>query len=78
MAAGADGVPSAWIGAERLARVLDDRQAHRLERRQVGRIAEDVDRQERGRAVRDRRRAACGSRFSVLGSMSAKTGRARS
>ena len=41
--------------AERLARVLDDRQAHRLERGQVGRVAEDVDRQDRGRAVGDRR-----------------------
>ena len=66
-------------GAERLAGVLDDRQAHALEGRHVGGVAEDVDRQQRRRALGDRRAAAaCGSRFSVRGSMSAKTGRARS
>ena len=65
--------------AERLAGVLDDRQAERLERRDVGRVAEDVDRQERRRALRDRRRAPPPGRGSACtGSMSAKTGRARS
>ena len=43
-------------GAERLAGVLDDRQAERLERRQVGGEAEDVDGQDRRRARRDRGR----------------------
>ena len=42
--------------AERLAGVLDDRQAEPLERRQVGREAEDVHRQQRLRALRDRGR----------------------
>jgi hypothetical protein len=42
-------------GAERLTRVLDDRQAKALERRQVGRVAEDVDRQQRRRALGHRR-----------------------
>ena len=42
-------------GAERLAGVLDDRQAEALERREVGRVAEDVDRQQRRRALGDRR-----------------------
>ena len=41
--------------AERLAGVLDDRQAEPLERRQVGGEAEDVHRQQRFRALGDRR-----------------------
>ena len=42
--------------AERLARVLDDRQPEPLERTEVGGVAEDVHRQQRRRAVGDRRR----------------------
>jgi hypothetical protein len=60
--------------AERLAGVLDDRQPVRLERRHVGRVAEDVHGQQRAGALRDRRAAAAGSRSSVRGSMSANTG----
>ena len=44
VAAAADRRAVAVHRAERLAGVLDDRQAHRLERGQVGRVAEDVDR----------------------------------
>ena len=53
MAAGADPHPVAVHGAQRLAGVLDDRQAHALEGGQVGRVAEDVHRQQRGGAVGD-------------------------
>jgi hypothetical protein len=42
--------------AERLAGVLDDRQAVALQGRRVGRVAEDVHRQQCARAVGDRRR----------------------
>ena len=52
MAAAADRRAVGVDGAERLAGVLDDRQAERLEGRQVGRVAEDVDRQQRRRARR--------------------------
>ena len=55
MAAAADLHAVGVDGAERLARVLDDRQPVALQRRRVGRVAEDVDRQQRGRAVGDRR-----------------------
>ena len=79
MAAPPTGRPSAWTRAERLAGVLDDRQAEALERRHVGGVAEDVDRQQRRRALGDEPpRPPPGSRFSVTGSMSAKTGVARS
>src|SRR3954452_5859959 len=43
-------------GAERLAGVLDDRQAELLERGQVGGVAEDMDRQDGARTLRDRGR----------------------
>ena len=54
VAAAADRRAVGVDGAERLAGVLDDRQPEALERRQVGRVAEDVDRQQRGRALGDR------------------------
>jgi hypothetical protein len=78
VAAGAHRDPVAVAGAERLAGVLDDGQPEALERRQVGGVAEDVDGQQRAGAGRDRRLRGGGSRFSVRGSMSAKTGVARS
>ena len=56
MAAAADRHAVGVDRAERLARVLDDRQAEPLERREVGGVAEDVHRQQRRRALRDRRR----------------------
>ena len=52
MAARADPHAVAVHGAQRLAGVLDDRQAHALEGGQVGRVAEDVHGQQRGRARR--------------------------
>ena len=52
VAAAADRDAVGVDGAERLAGVLDDRQAVRLERRQVGRVAEDVDRQQRASCAR--------------------------
>ena len=51
MAAAADRHAVGVDGAERLARVLDDRQPVALQGGRVGRVAEDVDRQQRGRAV---------------------------
>ena len=65
VAAGADRRAVGVDGAERLAGVLDDRQPEALERRQVGRVAEDVDRQQRGRAVGDRRRGRLAGRGSA-------------
>ena len=56
MAAAADRRAVGVDGAERLAGVLDDRQPEALEGRQIGGVAEDVDRQQRRRARRDRRR----------------------
>ena len=47
MAAAADRRAVGVHGAERLAGVLDDRQPVALERRHVGRVAEDVHRQQR-------------------------------
>ena len=64
--------------AERLARVLDDRQPEPLERTEVGWVTEDVHRQQRGVRSVIAAAAASGSRLNVTGSMSANTGRARS
>ena len=58
--AGADRDAVGVDRAQRLAGVLDDRQPEPLERRQVGRVAEDVDRQQRRGALGDRRRGRLG------------------
>ena len=50
----ADGLTVGVDGAECLAGILDDRQPELLERRDVGGVAEDVDRKQRRRAVGDR------------------------
>ena len=65
-------------GAERLAGVLDQREAvlvaDRAQLVELARIAEDVDGDDRLRPRVIAASTASGSRFSVSGSMSAKTG----
>ena len=56
MPASPDGNAVGIDRAERLTRVLDDRQAKSLERAEVGGVAEDMHRQQRGGALGDRRR----------------------
>ena len=60
VAAAADRGPVGVSGPERLAGVLHDREAVGLERGHVGRVAEDVHRQQRGGAVGDRGRGGRG------------------
>ena len=60
MPATADRSPVGVDRAQRLAGVLDDRHAQALEGRQVGRVAEDVHRQQRRRAIGDRGRGGVG------------------
>jgi hypothetical protein len=56
VAAAADRAAIGIRGAQRLAGILDDRQAELLERRHVGRIAEHMNGEQRGGASGDRRR----------------------
>ena len=77
MATPADGDAIGVYRAERLAGVLDDPRScprELLESGQRGGVAEDVHRQQRPRALRDRACGGPGSRLSVTGSMSANTG----
>ncbi len=55
MAAATDGHTVSVDRAERLARVLDDRQPEPLETGNIGRVAEHVDGEDRRRPLTDRR-----------------------